>query len=142
MTESQERLVRAILERQPALRIVEMHVFPPLRQGGLETAVAVVAARRDGSHAAEPDPDERHTIFTARYRLTRRGPERGKWEFDIVEEADAPLVALDAVVRGVQDRAGDAGDPERLGAAALAGYAPQAAARAQNASPPWTTARP
>lgn len=31
-------------------------------------------------------------------------------------QADAPLVTVDAVVRGVMDRAGDAGDPERLGA--------------------------
>ena len=34
-------------------------------------------------------------------------------------QADAPLVTVDAVVRGVQRRAGDAGDPERLTGEAL-----------------------
>jgi hypothetical protein len=57
---------------------------------------------------------ERHTVFTARYRLTIKGAERGKWEFDVVADADAPLGAVDTVVRGVQRRAGDDEEPERL----------------------------
>ena len=60
-------------------------------------------------------------MFTARYRLTIKGPDRGKWDADVVEEADAPMVTVEAVVRGVQRRAGDEGDPpERLDAAAVA----------------------
>jgi hypothetical protein len=51
MTESQARFVRAILERLPAERVVELHLFPPLRQGGAETGVAVIALRQD------PPPD-------------------------------------------------------------------------------------
>jgi hypothetical protein len=43
-----------------------------------------------------------------------KGPDRGKWETNIVAEADAPLVTVDAVVRGVQRRAGDLDDPTRL----------------------------
>jgi hypothetical protein len=43
-----------------------------------------------------------------------KGPDRGKWETSIVAEADAPLVSVDAVVRGVQRRAGDVDDPTRL----------------------------
>ena len=62
---------------------------------------------------------ERHTVFTARYRLTIKGAERGKWEFDVVADADAPLVAVDTVVRGVQRRAGDDEEPERLTADGL-----------------------
>ncbi|MFL5582426.1 MAG: hypothetical protein ACJ8AO_18815 [Gemmatimonadaceae bacterium] len=193
MTESQARFVRAILERLPAERVVELHLFPPLRQGGAETGVAVIAQRQDsppdapGADAVEPggpppegqgtavaadehdrsaapiidmpadapadtpaparrgrraravrparrvaaEPGERHTVFSARYRLTLRGPDRGKWEFDLVEVADAPLVTVDAVVRGVQERAGEEGEPERLGPDALAAIAAPA---------PWTTA--
>ena len=62
---------------------------------------------------------ERHTVFTARYRLTIKGAERGKWEFDVVADADAPLGAVDTVVRGVQRRAGDDEEPERLTADGL-----------------------
>jgi hypothetical protein len=62
----------------------------------------------------------RHTIYTARYRLVVKGPERGRWQVDVRAEADAPLVTVDAVVRGVQRRAGDASAPDRLDAAACA----------------------
>ena len=47
------------------------------------------------------------SLLTARYRLTLKGPDRGKWETNMVAEADAPLMAVDAVVRGVQRRSGD-----------------------------------
>ena len=79
----------------------------------------------------EPRPAKRsvvrHTVFTARYRLTRKGAERGKWEFEVVADADAPLGTVDKVVRGVQRRAGEDEEPERLTAegvrAALDGQA-------------------
>ncbi|HWJ21867.1 MAG TPA: hypothetical protein VNS52_05885, partial [Gemmatimonadaceae bacterium] len=50
---------------------------------------------------------------------TLKGPDRGKWEVDVVEEADAPLVTVDAVVRGVQRRAGEGADAERFTAEQL-----------------------
>lgn len=52
-------------------------------------------------------PRVRHTVYTARYRLIVKGPERGKWEIDVVDEADAPLLTVETVVRGVQRRAGE-----------------------------------
>lgn len=52
-------------------------------------------------------PRVRHTIYTARYRLVIKGAERGRWEADVVAEADAPLITVEAVVRGVQRRAGE-----------------------------------
>jgi hypothetical protein len=61
----------------------------------------------------------RHTVFSARYRMTIKGPERGRWEVDVVEEADAPLLTVEMVVRGVQRRSGEGADPERLDAARL-----------------------
>jgi hypothetical protein len=226
MTETQQRFLRAIAERVPMGQVVELHLFPPIRQGGVETGVAVVAedpkratlvdtpetapvlvepepvivaeadvvvadaavddvadaaAEQDDSPYAasasdddvddfdeedeDPDGDDddvddddvddddlddddiddddldlddaedddvltgaaksaarvaaRLTIHTARYRLTLKGVDRGKWEVDVVAEADAPLAALDAVVRGVQRRAGEGAEPDRLSAEAL-----------------------
>lgn len=175
MTETQQRFLRAIAERVPAGNVVEVHLFPPIRQGGVETGVAVVAEDPRASPAASatepgvdavpqdavehtdsvpgdngaapaevaaepaaelPDVDaaapaeapeapavaaperpNRYTVHTARYRLTLKGPDRGKWEVDVVAEADAPLEAVDAVVRGVLRRSGDGADPDRLTAA-------------------------
>jgi len=162
MTETQQRFLRAIAERVPSEQVVEVHLFPPIRQGGVETGVAVVAEDprrvpmalpvaaegngtveaasanhgepdgRDDDAAvevaeAQPSGEEddanalptRFTIHTARYRLTLKGVDRGKWEVDVVAEADAPLEAVDAVVRGVQRRAGEGAEPDRLSAEAF-----------------------
>jgi len=217
-TDSQRRLLDAIAARLPVERVHELYLFTPMRQGGVETGIAVVAAGEpapapeahvgddvvadalspgvvegdvqtpelvravmDAAEAAaeagdEAEPDEvaddageaeevaedalalaaaemeevgaagrgqgaedvgtemgtetgtetepapapgprppaRYTVYTARYRLQLKGPERGKWEADVVEEADAPLLTVDAVVRGVQRRAGDEAAVERL----------------------------
>src|SRR6187455_3021600 len=43
MTETQQRFLRAIAERVPMGQVVELHLFPPIRQGGVETGMAVVA---------------------------------------------------------------------------------------------------
>jgi hypothetical protein len=63
--------------------------------------------------APEPPPT-RYTVYTARYRLTLKGLDRGKWEMSVTEEADAPLLTVDAVVRGVSRRSGDADETVRL----------------------------
>jgi hypothetical protein len=237
--DARERLLREIVARVPIERIAEIHLFPPMRQGGVEMGVAVIAAEPEpevaegaenaevagttatsgqetqeatdasaadtdvdasgdvdvtppaaadadlpehvatldevlqavpvasagdepagapdvGAAAAACDPTDaaagpppegndgaddpdvrdpnvaagadrppepaatRYTVLTARYRLTLKGPDRGRWEADVTVEADAPLLTVDAVVRGVQRRAGDGVAPERLDAAALA----------------------
>ena len=113
LSETGERFLKAILERVPVERVAEIHLFPAIRQGQVETGVAVVAA--------EPPPAgelalhaRRFEVHTARYRLTRKGPERGKWEFDVKTQADAPLETVERVVRGVQERVGEAIEPQRL----------------------------
>jgi len=207
-TDSQRRLLDAIAARLPVERVHELYLFSPMRQGGIETGIAVVAAGEpppppdappvgddvvaealspgtiegdvqtpelvravmeaaeaaaEAGDEAEPDevaddpteaeevaedalaladaeraelaaeagggadgveadpldpvrpaPPVRFTVYTARYRLQLKGPDRGKWEADLVEEADAPLLTVDAVVRGVQRRAGDEAAVERL----------------------------
>jgi hypothetical protein len=114
--DTRERFLRAIAERVPLMRVSEVHLFPAIRQGGAESGVAVIAALPPDDL---PAPVGRHTIFSARYRLALKGPDRGKWEIVVEVEADAPLAAVDRVVRGVQQRAGEAGDPERLDGDAL-----------------------
>ncbi|MEP6765112.1 MAG: hypothetical protein ABJB66_12405 [Gemmatimonadaceae bacterium] len=69
--------------------------------------------------APEP-PRIRHTVYTARYRLVIKGPERGRWETDVVDEADAPLLTVETVVRGVQRRAGEDTATVRYTAAQIA----------------------
>jgi hypothetical protein len=154
--ETRARFLAAIAAQIPIERIAEVHLFPAIRQGGMESGVAVIAVERtveatdevaeehtlsdaagerddeamieDGDVAVEEDdfaeeddvesapqrPARRYTVFSARYRHTLKGPDRGKWEVGVTEEADAPLLTVDAVVRGVQRRSGDADEIVRL----------------------------
>lgn len=106
--DARERFLLDIAAVVPQARLAELHFFPPLRQGALETGVAVVAAEPEDSART------RHVVFSARYRWTRKGPDRGKWEHEVVAEADAPLVTVEAVVQGVKARANEATEPERM----------------------------
>ena len=159
VSEITERFLKVVLAHVPLDRIEELHLFSPLRQGGVETGIAVIAARvplvvvespaapelpfqDDIGEVAEvtevvtdelvaeeeivADADDvavprlRHTVYTARYRLVQKGPERGKWEADVVAEAEAPLITVDLVVRGVQRRAGEESEIVRYSAPQLA----------------------
>ena len=166
--ETRARFLTAIAAQLPIARIVEVHLFPAIRQGGMESGVAVVAVElpnaepteavadaagaraevadrqpeadeddADELHADDMDVDDadaddaegaidlaadfapapaprRYTVFSARYRHTLKGPDRGKWETSVTEEADAPLRTVDLVVRGVQRRSGDVDEIVRL----------------------------
>lgn len=85
-------------------------------------ADAVVVAAEADSAALDipPERPERHTVYTARYRYIIKGPERGKWESSVKAEADAPLVTVETVVRGVQRRAGEESEIVRYSAAQIA----------------------
>lgn len=191
---TQGRFLGAIAAQLPAERVVEVHLFGAIRQGGMESGVAVIAVdphdalpletlldeaslidaaavdaapaeprdapsgplevvasveavlqepvvRADGevveppadddspyadagrpadedSDAVEdappPRPAPRFTVYSARYRHTLKGPDRGRWEVAVTEEADAPLLTVDAVVRGVSRRSGEADETVRL----------------------------
>ena len=41
--ETRERFVREIVARVPLARLVELHLFAPMRQGGMESGVEVLA---------------------------------------------------------------------------------------------------
>lgn len=170
LTETRERFLSAIAVELPPERFIEGYFFQAIRQGGVESGVAVIAARPERAPeppilADAPPPDEsaseraedaavagalaampdaydddaiaiddrpvpapaRYTVYSAKYRLTLKGAERGRWECTVTAEADAPLVTVDAVVRGVQRRSGDVEEPERMSGeemvAVLAGLA-------------------
>jgi len=133
--ETRERFLAAIADKLPSERIIEAHLFQPIKQGGFESGVAVVAVDEQPNirgEAAAENPirgegaaenhvraegaaeNNRLAVFTAKYRLTQKGPDRGKWEFAVQVDADASLLTVDKVVRGVQRRSGDTEDPERL----------------------------
>ena len=179
--ETRTRFLAAIAKQIPAERVIEVHLFAGIRQGGVESGVAVIAVDRpaapsldvDGGYippadvaeaaelettaevvvhdqladetafvadetiaddspyaddpqeelalaaeapAPEPEPvrASRYIVYSARYRYTLKGMDRGKWEVSVTEEADAPLLTIDAVVRGVQRRSGDADETMRL----------------------------
>ena len=108
MIETTERFLREIGEKVGVPNVESVHLFPPIRQGGVETGAAVVAATLPAN--------DRHTVFSASYRHTLKGPDRGKWESEVTAEADAPLITVEAVVHGVMKRAGEQFEPERLSA--------------------------
>jgi hypothetical protein len=164
MDDTRARFLTAIAGRLGADRIVELHLFSPIRQGVIETGVAVVAVTPSEEeagaqwgaeaevgagdaedaespyaptptespdatesldatapvhptmpvHPTVPVPADRLVVFTARYRLTRKGPDRGKWLFECGATADAPLATVDAVARGVTQRSKDLTETERL----------------------------
>jgi hypothetical protein len=140
LPETRERFLLAIIQQIPAERIAEIHFFAPIKQGGIESGVAVVAAwpaaappvdisaestaPADNAEFQTPEADAeapsrslaegKPIVYTARYRLVLKGPDRGKWETSVTAEADAPLVSVDAVVRGVLRRAGDVEEAIRM----------------------------
>ena len=132
--DTQRRFLLAIAEQVHSERVAEVRVFRPMRQGGQETGVAVVAVEPEPSTAELGSlHPSRHVVYSARYRLVLKGPERGRWETTVTAEADAPLAAVEAVVRGVLRRAGEDDEPERFTGEAFR----QALAPEQ-----WTAPRP
>ena len=124
MTETQQRFLKAIAERVNGGNVAEVRLYPTVRVGPIESGVAIVAtaAMVDASEQAAdaptpeaPDTDSfRLSILTAHFRHTVKGPDRGKWEFSLVHDADAPIETVESVVRGVARRAGEDGEPELL----------------------------
>jgi hypothetical protein len=133
--DTRARFLASIVEVVPADRLAEIHFFPPMRQGPIETGVAVVGAERGvapGDASTEdstPYRDPRHIVFMARYRWTRKGPERGKWEAEVIAEADAPLVTVEAVAEGVRKRANEEFAAERMDGEAARALLAEAEAR-------------
>jgi hypothetical protein len=139
MTETQRRFLREIAARVGESRVHEVRLFPAIRQGGIESGVAIVAARprepeplaaenaenggdveavipimRESDAPFASNTASRYEILSARYKLVLKGTERGQWDTEVRHEADAPLDTIERVVRGVALRAGEEGEPECL----------------------------
>jgi hypothetical protein len=138
MTETQQRFLKEIADRLNGGRIEELRLYPTVRVGPIESGVAIVALDQPAD-AVTPDSetqvsdavgedaaavpshalrvtnhDSRLSIHTAHFRHTVKGHDRGKWEFSMVHDADAPIETVESVVRGVARRAGEDGEPELL----------------------------
>lgn len=88
----------------------EIHAGPESEE---ETADTEASEAADDEVHLDARPT-RYTVYTARFRHTLKGPDRGKWELTVTEEADAPLLTVDAVVRGVSRRSGETDETIRL----------------------------
>lgn len=135
MTEdTRRRFLLAIADQVTPERVEEVRLFRPIRQSGQETGVAVVAVEPEPlADNVESSGMTRHIVYSARYRLVLKGADRGRWETTVTAEADAPLVAVEAVVRGVLRRAGEDDEPERLTGESF---------RQALVAEPWTAPRP
>lgn len=133
MTEAQQRFLKDIADRLQGGRIEELRLYPTVRVGPIESGVAIVALDQpadvvvpeadqapvevaEAPVASENSDRSRLSIHTAHFRHTVKGPDRGKWEFTMVHDADAPIETVESVVRGVARRAGEDGEPELLSA--------------------------
>ena len=132
MTEAQQRFLKEIADRVIGSQVAELRLYPTVRVGPIESGVAIVAMDQlvdvggqmsdvgsEETEAPQPltaDPSDRSrlSIHTAHFRHTVKGPDRGKWEFSMVHDADAPIETVESVVRGVARRAGEDGEPELL----------------------------
>jgi len=96
-----EEVVKSILPGD----IDRIWVFPPLRRDGREWGTAVLARRTT---------EDRVAVLTAKYMLLTRGKKKGHGKVAVDEVGESPTAVVDEVVRGVQERAGEADPPVEI----------------------------
>jgi hypothetical protein len=96
-----DRLAQAVAQIVPPEEVDAVWVFSPLRRDSREWGTAVVS-RVEG---------ERRRIYTARYVLSVKGKERGKFESTIQEVGIGPLEVLTRVLQEAQRRIDDEEPP-------------------------------
>ena len=99
-----QRLARAVSEVLPPSEVDGVWTFVPVRREQTEWGTAVLS-RLDG---------ERRRIYTARYALTIRGKERGKFESAVQEVGSGPMDALARVLQEAQRRVDDEQPPDAV----------------------------
>jgi len=95
------RLAAAVAEQIPPAEVDGVWVFSTLRHEGREWGTAVLS-RVDG---------DRRRIYTARYMLTVKGKERGKFEASVQEVGSGPVEALAQLLHDAQRRIDDEQPP-------------------------------
>jgi hypothetical protein len=88
----------------PPSEVDGVWLFAPLRREAREWGTAVLS-RVDG---------ERRRIYTARYVLTIKGKERGKFQSTIQEVGTGPLEVLARVLQEAQHRSDDEHPPQAV----------------------------
>lgn len=96
-----DRLAQAVAQVVPPEEVDGVWVFSPVRRDSREWGTAVLS-RVDG---------ERRRIYTARYVLSVKGKERGKFESTIREVGIGPQAVLTRVLQEAQRRIDDEQPP-------------------------------
>jgi len=96
-----------VAEAMPSAEIARIWLFAPVRREDREWGTAVVARHGAG---------DRVRVYTASYTLVIRGRERGQGKVALQEVAESPAAVVDEVIRGVQERAGEAEPPVEVAA--------------------------
>jgi hypothetical protein len=90
----------------PAGEIERIWLFASVRREEREWGTAVVARRGER---------KRLRVYTASYQLVIRGGERGQGRVTLLEVGESRAAVVDHVIRGVQQRAGEAEPPVEIG---------------------------
>jgi len=112
------RIADALAQRLPVAEVERIWVFQPVRREDREWGTAVVARRTAPG---------RLKIYTGSYILFVRGREKGQGRVEVDEVGESPDDVLDDVLRGVQERAGEAEPPGEVPVTAWYDDAPTAA---------------
>jgi hypothetical protein len=96
-----DRLAQAVAQIVPPDEVDAVWVFSPVRRDSREWGTAVLS-RVEG---------DRRRIYTARYVLSVKGKERGKFESTILEVGIGPLEVLTRVLQEAQRRIDDEHPP-------------------------------
>ena len=92
-----ERLAIQVAADIPVAEIDAVWTFRAIKHEGREFGTAVVC-RIEG---------ERRRIYTARFALTQKGKERGKFEATVAEIGSGPIDAVGELIAGVRRRMDD-----------------------------------
>jgi hypothetical protein len=103
------RVADELLRAVPAAEIERAWLFPPVRNEDREWGTAVLARRVC---------DGRLRIYTGSYYLVVRGRERGQGHVAVEDVGETPDAVVGDVIRGVQERAGEAQPPIEIAPAA------------------------
>jgi hypothetical protein len=99
------RTAQSLAEAVPPEEIDGIWLFPPVRREEREWGVAVVSRRSE---------NERRRIYTASYMLIVRGRQRGQGKVVVEEVGESPVDVVHEIIRGVQERAGEAEPPSEI----------------------------
>lgn len=99
------RLAAAVAGEIPTEAIERIWLFVPVRHEDREWGTAVIARR------VAPG---RCRVYTGRYVVVLRGRERGQGRTLVEDVGESPDEVVSDVVRGVQDRAGEAEPPTEV----------------------------